>query len=148
MVVEERWNGKQKSERRSRMGLEFGAKSESKWAAQTFVCAAHGHLTAMWTAIRTLSSCACGFNGCHDRVHGRDRDRHGPCTGRGRGHDRDPIYGCARRGHVSLPNSRYRSARHRDEARPSEHLHRVAGSNSLDASDSDLRRDTSSRRSR
>jgi hypothetical protein len=32
-------------------GLEFGAKSESKWAAQTFVCAAHGHLTAMWTAI-------------------------------------------------------------------------------------------------
>jgi hypothetical protein len=84
------------------------------------------------------------------RDHDRDRghDRRARDSGRGRVRDRDPIYGRARRGHVSLPNSRYRSARHRDEARPSEHLHRVAGSNSLHASDSDLRRDTSSRRSR
>jgi hypothetical protein len=109
-------------------------------------------VNVMWTATNAKLT-AYGFNGRRDHGHdhghrGRARGHRAPYSGRDRVHDRDPIYGHVRRDRDRLPSSRYRSALHRGAGRPNVHLHRVAGSNSLHASDSGLKRDTSSRQSR
>src|SRR5439155_6265664 len=55
----------------------------------------------------------------------------------------DPSRACVRSGRDPLPNSRCRSAHHRDEVLPIEHRGRVVESNSRDATCSVFPRDTS-----